>query len=289
MKKIKIPASIGAAEDRLAALDGIATATGWERAAIVYAFTYEGKPGPQISPDPVRSTIIGFVRLGIVGLKNQDSVRHCREVWKAAIASGHAEDIQPGDLVVLPTLPWPPEDGNKGSRVSADPAIAVKQLIAKHGEDVVASEMAETAPKAVAAQTAKPAVARAIAKQPTAARAVRQAARDEQQEQYEAARARSKMPQPGQFTPDPNPAPMSLLDLQILITEFTLNASKAEEAADANRALFDRMEQYLSDEQVDDLVEWAVSARDVWDMIRDYVASRGASDEALRKLLNQQP
>ena len=55
-KRIKIPDSIEGAENRLAALDGIATATGWERAAIVFAFTYEGKPGPKGNGrEPVRS------------------------------------------------------------------------------------------------------------------------------------------------------------------------------------------------------------------------------------------
>lgn len=173
-KRITIPSPIEKAEDRLAALDGIAIATGWERAAIVYAFTYEGVNRFSSGSEVSRYTIRQFAALKIKGLTSRNTIDFYRNAWKDAINTGEAKDIKPGDTVVLPTSEFPPQERNQGSRVSANPAIAVDQAIEKHGADVVAKELAKKAPKAVANQVAEPAVAKNVVDNQKAKRQVYQ-------------------------------------------------------------------------------------------------------------------
>ncbi len=114
VKTIRIPESIEKATGRLAALDGIATATGWERAAIIYTFTYEGTNRWDSGREVDRYTISAFAKLGITGLKSKDTVIHYRHCWEDAMPAGEATDIQPGERVALPDTRFPsgePRDG----------------------------------------------------------------------------------------------------------------------------------------------------------------------------------
>jgi hypothetical protein len=104
---VQLPRTIGSAERSLEGIDQLLTAKGWERSAIVYAFTYEGKPGPQIAREVVRSTIREFAGKRIGGLRTQDAVRHYRDAWKRAIEEYGAADVRPGQKVTLPDQPFP--------------------------------------------------------------------------------------------------------------------------------------------------------------------------------------
>lgn len=110
MTNIVIPATIDAAKESLAGLDGLITAKEWERAAIVYAFTRDGIPG---EGGPGRqdgtSTILlpsEFAALGVAGLRSDKTVRRHRKAWQDAIDAGEAEDVFPGNKVTLPNLAW---------------------------------------------------------------------------------------------------------------------------------------------------------------------------------------
>jgi hypothetical protein len=162
-KKIKIPEDIGSAESRLAALDGIATATGWERAAIVYAFTYDaGRGRPTVNAGNSAFTVKGFADLKIVGLTDRGTVNVYRDHWKEAIATGDAVDIQPGDTVTLPAIPFPPTEtgGTKGYNTPEGAQKTIDKIVQKHGAQVLAP------------QVAKPAVAAAVANNAQASSAV---------------------------------------------------------------------------------------------------------------------
>jgi len=104
---IQIPINLNDAKARLADLEGIATATGWERAAIVYAFV--DRPGSGNKKSLVsRVSAADFARLGIVGLTSEPTVAHYHGAWAYAVANHDAPDVQPGGLVDLPELVWPP-------------------------------------------------------------------------------------------------------------------------------------------------------------------------------------
>jgi hypothetical protein len=142
-KKIRVPDNIEKAEDRLAALDGIATATGWERAAIVYAFTRDAGRGRPANVEYSTFNEAEFARLmkshNVRGLTTRDSVRFNRQCWKDAIAAGEAKDVGPGDLIILPISDFPPQERSLGSRVSPDPQKAIRQVKEKHGAKALAS------------------------------------------------------------------------------------------------------------------------------------------------------
>jgi hypothetical protein len=171
---VRLPRTINSATKRLTDLDSLATATGWERAAIVYAFTYEGTGGPRTVRVSGQLTIRQFAEQKIKGLSNKDTVSWYRKVWKE-----HGEDVKPGQAITLPTEEFPQQSDNQGSRVSADPVKAVKQVIDKHGADVVAKHTASSAPGAVARQVAQPEVARQIAKSRALSNTVNKAQVDE--------------------------------------------------------------------------------------------------------------
>ena len=155
-KQVVIPATIDKAGERLVALDSLATATGWERAAIVYAFTYdgvtkEGKARKKAAEDCSTAifTVTEFIGQRFVGLVSAHTVKHYRKNWQLAIDAGKATEILPGDKIKLPDMPWPIEDTNVGSRVSADPQKAIQQVVAQHGTKSTAEALAEAAPQVV--------------------------------------------------------------------------------------------------------------------------------------------
>lgn len=167
-KRTKIPESIDPAKDRLTALDGIATATEWERAAIVWAFTYDGKTkAGRVRKEEAANrstaiyTVTEFIGLKIKGLTSDHTVKHYRDNWQVLIDAGEAADILPGDALVLPDRDWPIEKGNQGSR--ATPSNIGKQMAADPDLLAAALEAAtDLAPEAVASQVAKPKVAKKV-------------------------------------------------------------------------------------------------------------------------------
>lgn len=115
---LHIPATIDEATSSLASLDALITAKQWSRAAIVWAFTEEGKPGPK-PRDRTTSreiSIVEFARLGIKGLTTQDTVRAYRQSWRWAIDNADASDVQPGENVTLPDVEWPGRQDADGKR-----------------------------------------------------------------------------------------------------------------------------------------------------------------------------
>lgn len=100
MSRIVLPSSV---DEAVASLDGIAgllTAKEWERAAIVVAFTTDGR-GKNGSSTVLNC--IEFAALGIKGLKSDKTVRNLRKAWESA---GGDLNIKPGDTVTLPTADW---------------------------------------------------------------------------------------------------------------------------------------------------------------------------------------
>jgi hypothetical protein len=127
---LKIPKTIKEATSRLATLEDVATSTGWERAAIVYAFTYDGTGGPNRSKTTTVLTPREFAALGIVGLKSDTTVREYRNAWKAAIKSKHTQEVKPGGDCTLPALDWPPSThpGNSIARIAHRPESVEKVI-----------------------------------------------------------------------------------------------------------------------------------------------------------------
>jgi len=108
---ITIPATLDEVRDRFAALDGLARAQGWERAAIVWAHVepdagHGGKP-----PAGGRLSLGEFARRGFAGLTKRDTVASYHKAWQTAIDRGEVEPVNPGDTINLPATEWPPGEG----------------------------------------------------------------------------------------------------------------------------------------------------------------------------------
>lgn len=106
--KFTVPATIAGATADLTGLDGLVTASEWQRAAIVFAFVTP-QQGRRTSGSSARSlTVAEFVALGVTGLRSHHSVNRYRNAWQSAIDAGHVRPVAPGDRVVLPQMPFPP-------------------------------------------------------------------------------------------------------------------------------------------------------------------------------------
>lgn len=119
--KVQIPRSIDDAKERLNGLDRLLIAQGWERAAIVYAFTEdvargEVGRGRNRSRNSVIYSCAEFAELGIHGLLHHETVRTHRRNWQKAIEKGWAVHIEPGDEVELPEEDYPHTGNGGGSR-----------------------------------------------------------------------------------------------------------------------------------------------------------------------------
>jgi hypothetical protein len=103
--KVSIPETLEGAQLMLDGLGGH-----WGTAAIVFAYTCEGTPGPKPQrTDLVKSNQISFAEfaaLGIRGLSTRNSVRKYRNRWEQAIELGFAEPVKPGSTVELPDAPF---------------------------------------------------------------------------------------------------------------------------------------------------------------------------------------
>lgn len=80
------------------------SATGWELAAYVHAWTYETKGGrpPETGKKVDRFSCTEFSQLGVRGLSSKPSVTKYRRAWSAAIEQGLVTEVEPGDEIDLP-------------------------------------------------------------------------------------------------------------------------------------------------------------------------------------------
>ncbi len=105
---MNIPKTIKSAGTKLTKLGGIVTASEWERAAIVYAFTeVSATDGKHLPANSSRMSVSEFAKLGFHGLKSKDTVRKYHQNWQAAIDQGAAMPVGPGDPFVEPDLDYP--------------------------------------------------------------------------------------------------------------------------------------------------------------------------------------
>lgn len=103
MTTIKIPRTLDSARRKLGGIDDLLTATNWERAAIVAAFTRTGGQGHK--DRSVLLTTYEFAALGIKGLTSHVTVRRYRDAW---LSTGR--EAAPGRSVDLDGLgPFPPD------------------------------------------------------------------------------------------------------------------------------------------------------------------------------------
>jgi len=127
MTKVQIPVTIETAIEELEGLAALLTARGWERAAIIYAFTYDGRQSLELKNREGRMTVSEFIELGITDLSSDASVALNRKRW---IEHGDP-DIKPGDMVTLPKVKWPPIESRPNKhRVSKMKAEALAGHIA---------------------------------------------------------------------------------------------------------------------------------------------------------------
>ena len=154
MDKVTIPASIEEATERLEGLGALLTATGWERAAIVYAFTRLDEKGGdrkseaaiKVRSDFDRLTPDEFAALGIHGLKSKNTVRLHHERWAE---HGRAKTVKPGQTVTLPTVEWPPIDPRVGEngRLQLSPTTPIGDVLDRlkkeRGSEAVADAIAD--------------------------------------------------------------------------------------------------------------------------------------------------
>lgn len=168
-KTIRIPKTPEEVKDTLEGLDALLTAKEWERAAIVFALTYEGntregKARKRQAEDCSSAifTVTQFLDLKISGLISAHTVKIYRDAWQAAIDAGQASaDIFAGQRVTLPEMGWPAtRTGTDGYSTPEGAQKTIDRIVAKHGAAILA------------AQAAKPEVAAAVANDPQATKAV---------------------------------------------------------------------------------------------------------------------
>ena len=108
MTTIKIPTA-EELRTRLNGIDRLLTATKWERAAIVFAYTEPGEVGRGrfYKPTPPKLNIRNFAGQGYIGLSTPKAVARYREAWTTAINNGWAVPVEPGQTVELPDQPFP--------------------------------------------------------------------------------------------------------------------------------------------------------------------------------------
>jgi hypothetical protein len=126
----KIPSTVEEAGAKLADLDGLITARSWQRAAIVYAFTHEGRGGRGTAGNVSETgqvSMAAFARLGIQGLRRRETVAIYRGHWQYAIDQGKAQPVRPGDRVEQPDLDFPPNPLSAGGTTRSATSLPVEQ------------------------------------------------------------------------------------------------------------------------------------------------------------------
>lgn len=103
---MRIPEDIEDAVLNLKGLGELITASEWQRAALVWAFTYEAKNQNDAGKDlSQRTSVNEFARTGVM---SRPTVTKYRRAWRLAIENGFATDVKPGDLIDLPEVEWQP-------------------------------------------------------------------------------------------------------------------------------------------------------------------------------------
>jgi hypothetical protein len=137
--EVTMPRTIDAAAKQCSQLMDVHTATGWHLAAILATVVEPGAgQGTSRRTAGGRESASEFAARGIRGLKSENTVLRYVTLWTEHVGPRP----KPGEVVKLPTTPWPPEAKNQGSRPSSDPDKAIEQVIAKHGADVFAQAVA---------------------------------------------------------------------------------------------------------------------------------------------------
>lgn len=158
MPIFQVPKTIDNATADLFNLDGLVTASEWQRAAIVYAFTTTDATGRGNRSSSGLLSIHAFAELGVAGLRSRESVRRYRNAWQSATDSGWVRPVKPGDRVTLPSQPFPPH-----AEVAAGPrADALAEAAAAEGAGIRSTQQVAThLPAMKAAIKADPKVAAA--------------------------------------------------------------------------------------------------------------------------------
>lgn len=122
MTTIRIPHAEELA-DRLSGVNRLLVARGWERAAIVFAFTEVGEigAGRWRKPEPPKMHIREFAAQGYAGLTTNKAVSRYRDAWLSAIGNGWAVPVEPGQEVTLPDVEfptWPYGDSDREGTVT---------------------------------------------------------------------------------------------------------------------------------------------------------------------------
>ena len=140
--KVTLPGSITEATERLEGIESLLTSTGWERAAIVYAFTEDAQGRrTDLSRKGEKLSMADFAELNINGLKKPDTVAKYRALW----AEHGDTTIKPGDTVTLPDLDFPPtRTGTDGYETDEGLAGTIRKAVVKHGGAKVAKTVLTT-------------------------------------------------------------------------------------------------------------------------------------------------
>ena len=142
---VTIPANIDEAGVALDGLGRLATATDWERSAIVYAFTYLPGSGrfAEVNVSNDVYTCGDFADLGFHGLRTESTVRFYHRCW---VEGGTNLDLKPGDEITLPTTGFPPKPmGTHGYDSEAGLATTLKKAVEKHGSATVTKTLLNVA------------------------------------------------------------------------------------------------------------------------------------------------
>jgi hypothetical protein len=153
MSQIQIPSTLDSAGFRLAVLDSLSRATGWERASIVWAFSSNNLD--KVGKSPHKISFREFAAKGFAGLRDHHTVAAYHDSWQTAIDDGDAKPVAPGDEVMLPDRPYPPRsvDDPGLARGVRDPERRERLAAQAQADGVGVSKVLDVAsnPKAVAA------------------------------------------------------------------------------------------------------------------------------------------
>ena len=143
---IQIPKTIEEVKTRLGSIERLLTAKGWERAAIVYAFTFEpGSPGrvSDASRNRDQVTASEFALLGIHGIQHKQTVYDYRRAWEMAVQEGQASPVKPGDDVILPMMSYPKVEVRNQQYKGILPSATVEESVATVRKLIERPEVAE--------------------------------------------------------------------------------------------------------------------------------------------------
>jgi hypothetical protein len=152
MTTVKIPRTVSSAERRLAELGELATATEWERAAIVAAFVDPGHGHggrTETADNRGLESATTFAERGIVGLRHHETVAIYARAWLNITdvdgnVIGSRDRPIPGRSITLPDEKWPPtRQGTDGYSSPEGAARTVSKIIEKHGSAPVRAAVAK--------------------------------------------------------------------------------------------------------------------------------------------------